>query len=204
MAKSNTLEICRVHLFDDKDTLLKNGMAEMLIDRIIRLRSTYTLWLEHPLMNDAEIRDHLIKFGINKSAAYDDIQILKVLLGDMTETSKAFHRFKFNSMILLAYELAASKEDAKSMVSAAAQYGKLNRLDQEDAYKIPWDEIVPQRFEPTSDPTVIGIKPVANIKEKIEAMKNKYIQDIAEDIDCEDVDFDEDTLFNAPMNIDGE
>jgi len=105
-------------------------------------------------------------------------------------------------MVLNAYDLAEKNEDTRNMVAAADKYAKYNQLDKEDAYKIPWDEIVPQRFEPTSDPTVIGIKAVVNIKEKIEAMKNKYIQDIAEDIEYEDVDFDEDALFNAPMNID--
>jgi len=107
-------------------------------------------------------------------------------------------------MVLNAYDLAERKKDARNMVAAADKYAKYNQLDKEDTFKIPWDEIVPQRFEPTSDPTVIGIKPVANIKEKIEAMKNKYIQDIAEDIDYEDVDFDEDALFNAPTNINPE
>jgi len=204
MSKPNTLEICRVHLFDDKDTLLKNGMAEMIIERIIRLRSAYVLWLEYPRKKDAEIRDHLMNFGVNKSMAYNDIQVLKVLLGDMTETSKSFHRFKFNSMVLNAYDLAERKKDARNMVAAADKYAKYNQLDKEDAFKIPWDEIIIQPFEPTSDSTVIGIKPVANIKEKIEAMKNKYIQDIAEDIEFEDVDFDEDAIFNAQMNIDQE
>ncbi len=202
MAKPNTLELCRVHLFDDKTELQKKGVAEMLIDRIIRLRSAYTLWLEHPRKKDAEIRDHLMNFGINKSAAYDDIQVLKILLGDMTETSKAFHRFKFNSMIQNAYDLAERKKDMRSMVAASAQYAKYNQLDKEDAFKIPWDEIIPQRYEPSSDPTVIGIKPVPNIKEKIAEMRNKYMRDIVEDIDYEDVDFDEDAVFNAPTNLD--
>ncbi|GHU80661.1 hypothetical protein FACS1894145_7260 [Bacteroidia bacterium] len=188
MPKPNTLEICRVHLFDNKDDLQKQSIPEMLIERIIRLRSAYMLWLEHPRKKDAEIRDHLLNFGINKSAAYDDIQIIKVLLGDMTETSKAFHRFKFNSMIQNAYEVAERKRDARSMVAASAQYAKYNQLDKEDAYKIPWDEIVPQTFEPTSDPTVIGIKPVANIQDKIRALKEKYLQDI-EEIEYEDVDY---------------
>jgi hypothetical protein len=202
MSKPNTLELCRVHLFDNKDDLQKNSIPEMLIERIIRIRSAYMLWLEHPRKKDAEIRDHLLNFGVNKSSAYEDIQIIKLLLGDFTETSKAFHRFKFNAMIQNAYDLAERKKDGRSMVAAAAQYGKFNQLDREDSFKIPFDEIVVQPFEPTSDPTPIGIKPVANIKEMIAAMKNKYMQDIAEDIDYEDADFNEDELFNAPMNID--
>jgi hypothetical protein len=203
MPKPNTLEICRGHLFDNKDELLKQAIPEMLIERIIRLRAAYTLWLEHPRKKDAEIRDFLLNFGINKSAAYDDIQVLKVLLGDMTETSKAFHRFKFNSMIQNAYDLAERKKDARSMVAAADKYAKYNQLDKEDAFRIPWDEIVPQRFEPSSDPTVIGIKPVAGIQDKIKALKEKYLSDI-EDIEYEDVDFDEDSLFAGTTDLNHE
>jgi hypothetical protein len=202
MSKPNTLEICRVHLFDNKDELLKQSIPEMLIQRIIRIRSAYTFWLEHPRKKDVEIRDHLLNFGINKSAAYEDIQIIKLLLGDMTKTSKDFHRFKFNSMIQLTAELSERKKDYKTMEKAWADYAKYNQLDKEDAFKIPFEEIIIQPFEPTSDPTVLGIQKVPNIKEKIEKMKNKYMHDIAEDIEYETVDFNEDDLFNAPMKID--
>jgi hypothetical protein len=200
MSKNNTLEICRLHLFDNKEDLVKQSIPGMLVERIIRMRSAYTLWLEHPRKKDAEIRDHLLSFGVNKSQAYEDIQILKLLLGDMSETSKAFHRFKFNSMIINAYDLAERKKDARSMAAAAAQYAKYNQLDREDALKVPWDEIIPQRFEPSSDPEVIGIKPVANIQDRIRAMKEKYLKDI-EDIEYEDADFDEDALFAGTTNL---
>ena len=201
MAKPNTLELCRVHLFDDKTELMKKGIPDMLIERIIRLRATYTFWLEHPRKKDAEIRDFLLKFNINKSAAYDDISVLKILLGDMAETSKAFHRFKFNAMIQNAYDSCERKHDGNGMAKAAGLYAKYNQLDREDAFKIPWDEIIPQRFEPTSDPTVIGIKPVPNIQEKIKKLKEKYLNDI-EEVSFEEIDFDEETVFSAPMDID--
>jgi hypothetical protein len=203
MSKPNTMEICRLHLFDNKEDLLKQAIPEMMIERIIRMRSAYMLWLEHPRKKDAEIRDHLLAFGVNKSQAYEDIQIIKLLLGDMVETSKAFHRFKFNSMIMNAYDLAERKKDARSMVAAADKYAKYNQLDREDALKVPWDEIIPQRFEPTSDPQVIGIKPVANIQEKIKSLKEKYLKDI-EDVEYEDVDFDEDALFTGTTNLNHE
>jgi hypothetical protein len=203
MPKPNTLEICRVHLFDNKEELLKQAIPEMLVQRIIRMRSAYILWLEHPRKKDAEIRDHLLNFGVNRSQAYEDIQMLKLLLGDMTETSKAFHRFRFNAMIQSAYELAERKKDAKSMVAAADKYAKYNQLDKDDAFRIPWEEIVPQRFEPTSDPEVIGIKPVPGIQDKIKALKEKYLKDI-EDVKYEDVDFDEESLFAGLTNLNHE
>lgn len=202
MAKPNTLELCKTHLFDDVDKLRTTGLPDQLVNRLIRIRSAYTLWLEYPRKKDAEIRDHLMTFGVNRSAAYEDIQLIKLLLGDLAETSKAFHRFRFVAMIEKAYDLAERNKDAKAMVAAADKYAKYNQLDKEDSLKIPWDEIIPQQFEPTSDPTVIGIKPVANIREKIAKMKEKYAQDIVEDIDYEDVDFNPDDIFNVPTALD--
>jgi hypothetical protein len=119
----------------------------------------------------------------------------------MNKSSKAFHRFRFNAMIQNAYDLAERKQNPKAMASAAGLYAKYNQLDKEDAFKIPWDEIIPQRFEPTSDPTVLGIKPIPNIQEKIKSLKERFFNDI-EDISFENADFDEESLFSAPMEID--
>ena len=205
MPRPNTLELCRTHLFDDQEELQKQAVPPALIERILRMRAAYTLWLEHPQKQEAEIRDFLLHFNIHKSAAYEDISIIKLVLGNMAETSKAFHRFKFNAMIQEAYDLAKNKRDARSMVNAAAAYARYNQLDKEDACKIPWDEIVPQRFEPTSDPSVIGIKPVANIEEKIQALKKKYLQE-AEEIGYEEIDLDENDLFpeNTHLHVESE
>ncbi|MEA5063250.1 MAG: hypothetical protein VB054_07975 [Petrimonas sp.] len=203
MAKPQTLELCRVHLFDDIDKLRENAISQQGINRILRLRAAFTLWNKYPRKKEAEIRDFIMReSGVERTAAYEDIQILKTLLGDFAESSKEFHRFRFNDMIENAYAMAERKQDAKAMSAAAGNYAKYNQLDKDDAVKIPWDEIIPQRFEPTSDPSVIGIKPVANIREKIANMKRKYINDIAEDIDYEEVDFNESEFFrNEETNI---
>lgn len=86
------------------------------------------------------------------------------------------------------------------MAAAADKYAKYNQLDREDAFRIPWDEIVPQRFEPSSDPEVIGIRPVPGIQDKIRALKEKYLKDI-EDIEDEDADFDEEALFSVTNSL---
>lgn len=196
MAKPQTLELCRVHLFDDIDKLRENSISQQGINRILRLRAAFTLWNKYPRKKEAEIRDFIMReSGVERTAAYEDIQILKTLLGDFAESSKEFHRWRFNDMIENAYSMAERKQDPRAMAAAAGNYAKYNQLDKDDAVKIPWDEIIPQRFEPTSDPSVIGIKPVANIRDKIAAMKRKYINDIAEDIDYEEVDFNESEFF---------
>jgi beta-glucosidase-like glycosyl hydrolase len=196
MAKPQTLELCRLHLFDDVDKLKKNSLSQQAIDRILRLRAAFNLWNKYPLKKEAEIRDFIMKHaGVEKTAAYEDIQILKILLGDFQETSKEFHRFRFNHMIDKAFEMAERKQDARGMATAAGHYAKYNKIDQEEAVKIPYEDIVPQTFEPTSDPTVIGIKPIPNIREKIAGMKRKYMADIAEDITFEETDFNEEEFF---------
>lgn len=196
MAKPQTLELCRVHLFDDVDKLRNVSLSQQAIERILRLRAAFNLWNKYPLKKEAEIRDFIMKqSGIERTAAYEDIQILKILLGDFQETSKEFHRFRFNHMIDKAFEMAERKQDARGMATAAGHYAKYNKIDQEEAIKIPYEDIVPQTFEPTSDPTVIGIKPIPNIREKIAGMKRKYMADIAEDITFEETDFNEEEFF---------
>lgn len=202
MAKPQTLELCRVHLMDSVDDLRKANIAQQYIDRILRIRAAFNLWNSYPCKKEAEIRDFIMRqFKIDKSAAYEDIQIIKVLLGNFQETTKEYHRFKFNAWIEKAYDVAERKQNPIAMVASANAYGKFNKLDQEDVQKIPYEDIVPQPFEPTSDPTVIGIKQIPNIQEKIRAMKAKYMQDIAEDITFEEVDFNEDDIFNEKANI---
>lgn len=198
MAKPQTLELCRIHLFDDVDKLQENNISPQGIDRIVRLRAAFNLWNKYPLKKEAEIRDFIMKqSGVERTSAYEDIQILKILLGDFQETSKEFHRFRFNHMIDKAFEMAERKQDARGMATAAGHYAKYNKIDQEDVLKIPYEDIVPQPFEPTSDPTVIGIKPIPNIREKIAGMKKKYMSDIAEDITYEEADFNEEEYFAA-------
>ena len=51
--------------------------------------------------------------------------------------------------------------------------------------------IVVQPFTATSDPSVLGIKPIPNLQSKIDQMLNKYRQ---ETIDIEDIDFEEPDL----------
>ncbi|MCC8177463.1 MAG: hypothetical protein LIO91_13700 [Bacteroidales bacterium] len=83
------------------------------------------------------------------------------------------------------------------MERAASAYGKLNRIDVEDEQSVPFDQIVPQPYTATDDPTVLGITPIPNINEVIARTLKKYS---ADNIDIEDVTFEEadlefDTLF---------
>ena len=189
MAKKDTYDICVQHLYDDVSKL--SHLAPQQRDKLLRIRSGYTIMLDFPSKKDREIIQHLQnQFGIERSAAYEDLRLIKDLLGSINRQSKDWHRFKFNNMIQKSYEMAELKNDPDSMVKASNTYGKYNQLDKEDAERIPWEEIIPQLYEPTDDPTVLGIKRVPNIREKIAAMKNKYMGDI-EDVTYEEMDLRE-------------
>lgn len=192
-----TLEICKSHLFDDRNKMEEAGVPLIIQERIIRIRDMYTVWLNFPSKKELEIVAELIqRYGIQKSAAYDDVRIIKTLLGDLNKASKDFHRWQFNNMIRKAYEMAERRKNPDAMVKAADKYGKYNQLDKEDILDNPWETIQVQPFEPTSDPTVIGIKPVPNIKEKIAKKIKQYWNEDIEDVTFEEADFQEESLFN--------
>ena len=189
MPKLNTFELCRRHLFDDQIDI--DHLAHEQQSRLLRIRSGYTLWNSNPNKRPKEIYDHIRAFSnVGKDQAYDDVRIIEQLLGEINKQTKDWHRYKFNYMVLEAFEIAKLKQDPDAMQKASNTYAKYNQLDKEDPLKVPWDKIIPQLFEPTEDPSVLGIKPIENIKEKIAAMKKKYMDDI-EDVTYESIDIEQ-------------
>jgi hypothetical protein len=148
---------------------------------IIRYRDAYTHWLDNPLESDADIRDYLINHHhIEKSQAYRDITNIKLLLGNVRNAGKEWHRHRVN--VLLEKAAAAALEnrtaEATALSKVATAFIKNNRLDIDDREQLPFDEIIPPTFEPTTDPTVIGLKPLPNLRRRIAELKEKYIGEI--------------------------
>lgn len=174
MPRPTTLEVCRKHLYDKEENI-----PVVYQDRIKRLRVGYTFWYEFPTKREPDVRDLLMnEFGIVKSTAYEDIQIIKVLLGDIKNPGKEWIRYRVNTMLEEAYAIAEKKKDAAGMALAADKLGKYNMLDKPDAEPLPFDEIVPQPFEPTDDPTPLGLKKDPDIRAKKKKMLEKYHAEI--------------------------
>lgn len=55
------------------------------------------------------------RYKISKSSAYDDVRIIKRLLGDLAKTTKDYHRYKFCQMIDETFEMARRIKDARAM-----------------------------------------------------------------------------------------
>ena len=198
MPRRPILEICSKDLFTAEDELLEKYNAEQA-QRVLRLRDMYNYYMSNPDTKDRQFVDTAMsRHGIMKSQAYADLSIIKSLLPLLSSASRDFHRFRFNEMILETYQMAKARKDTKTMEKAASSYAKFNRVDLEDEQALPYDLIVVQPFTATSDPRVLGIKPIPNVEEKIAAMLKKYRQESMDidDVDYEEVDLEEEELFN--------
>lgn len=196
MARPGALEICRKYLYEDIDTI-----PEAYRERVMRVRVGYTFWYEFPTKTRTEVRSQIVEeFKVAHKTAYEDIQIVEILLGNIKNPEKAWMRYRVNSMLETAFQKAEDLEDPKAMAFVADKLGKYNQLDKPDAEPIPYDDIVPQPFEPTDDPTPLGLKKDPNIREKKKKMLEKYLNEIEivdvpyEDIIKDDNDQEEDIL----------
>ena len=206
MAQLSTLDVCRQDLFTAKSDL-ELRYTDMVVARIMRIREEYNWFLSNPDAKDRQFVENVMaRFGIEKSAAYSDLKVVKALLPHLASASRDFHRYRYNEMILETFQMAKKRKDTKTMEKAASSYAKYNRVDLEDEQAVPYDLIVVQPFTATNDPSVLGIKPIPNIQEKIEALLKKYQaenMDI-EDVEYEDADLEEDVLFGTNEKNDGE
>lgn len=209
MANPSALEVCRTDLFT-REAELRERYPQSVVDKVLRVREMYNWFIANPDGTDREFVNELVqRHDVSKVTAYSDLAVVKAMLPLLAAASRDFHRWRFNEMIMNTYKMAQKRKDTKTMERAAASYAKYNRVDLEDEQVMPYEMIVVQPFTATSDPSVLGIKPIPNIQRKISDMIKKYR---AETIDIEDVEFEEadlelDSLFplnTKTQNNDGE
>jgi len=191
MSKQKTLDLCRQHLYSDVDKMA--AVPVNVRERILRIRSGYTLWNEYPSKKDKEIAIFLMQqCNIEKSTAYDDVRLIKDLLGSINKQSKDWHLYQVNAWLDEAVIMARVKNDPDAIIKAAKVKVSANQLDKTDETEFPWEDLKVQSFEMTSDPSVIGLKKIPNLKEKIAAAFKKYAEDISfiEEVTYDEIDLD--------------
>jgi hypothetical protein len=127
---------------------------------------------------------------VQESQAYDDVHCLKVIIGNLQESSKKFWRWRINQMLEEDRKKAAHAGDWRSVAAIDKNFIKNNLTDKEDTPEMAFDKIVPLRIVPTDDPTVIGIKKVADLRGKVRKMLKKYDLDIKYVSALQDISFD--------------
>ena len=197
MSNISTLDLCREHLFTAEADIISQ-FGEAAAERVMRVRDMYMWRLANPDAKDRQFVDEFkSRYPMGKNAAQEYLRIVNTLLPALSEKSRDFHRWRYNEMIMETYQMAKARKDTKTMERAATSYGKLNKVDVEDVQAVPFHLIVVQPFVATADPSVLGIKPIPGIEDKIKAMLDKYSAETLdiEDVECEDADLEEDELF---------
>jgi len=202
----SALEICKTDLFKS-DEELRQLHSDVMAEKVMRIRAMYNWQLANPDAKDRQFVDeYRTRYPeLSRSLAYNELGIIKALLPLVASASKDFHRWRFNEMILETYAMAKKRKDTKTMEKAASSYAKFNRIDTEDEQSIPYELIVVQPFTATSDPSVLGIKPIPNLQKKIADTIAKYRADNIDidDVEYEEIDLEEEELF-APNKDDKE
>jgi len=129
----------------------------------------------------------------HRTQAYGDLAVVRKLAPLLAQSSREFHRWRFNELILETYQMAKKRKDTKTMERAATSYAKFNNVNVEDEQSVPYDMIVVQPFTATQDPSVLGIKPIPNIEKKITALIDKYR---AESMDIDDIEFEDADIYD--------
>lgn len=177
MARKDTLDIINAALFDkEKQDKLAPADRELLE----RIQTTYSFWLDKPTLTDANIRDYImVNFGLSRSKAYEQISLLKMLLGSVPQASKEFYRYKANYILDQAHAAAIAGNDrkAKALTKIAEAIAYNNRTNEQEDVGLPFDEIVPKDQSFTTDPAVLGIVPQPGLREKANRLLKKYEED---------------------------
>jgi len=202
MPPPKIIDVCRSDLFTPQADLEERFDAKT-VNALLRIRDEYQWVLANPDQPDRVFVDLMtVRHRMSERAVYGDLAIIKQLLPALQSSSREWHRWKANQMLLETYQQAKRRHDTKTMERAAASYAKYNRVDLEDEQTIPYEQIVVQPFTATSDPSVLGIKPIENLDEKVKELTEKYRRESMdiEDVEYEEADLEEDSLFGKNDN----
>lgn len=200
MPQIKNIELAQREMFTPAEELLTRYDAAR-VDHLLRLRDMYNWMLSNPSERDRKFIDLFMgKYGIGQSQAYSDLALIKQLIPALAPASREFYRKQVSEMLLETYNMAKARKDTKTMERAATSLGKINRVDLEDEKELPFDMIVLQPFTPSSDPTLIGCKPIPDdVRARLRKQVGLDNPDI-EDIEFEPADLEEESLFPEEVN----
>lgn len=173
------------------DELHEELVSMATIERVHRLRGMYAYWLQFPTKFDKEIVEFDMNMNkVSRSQAYDDLRLVQLLLGNLQMASKNFIRWKINKDLEEDLKNARLAGDYRSVAAIEKNRILNNRTDKEDEIEFEYDKIIPQTFEPTDDPTTLGIEKVPDLRGRIRKLIARYSKDIApvEDAQYEEID----------------
>lgn len=195
------LECCRQDLLEPVPDLAAKYPPAMAA-RVARIREIYNIWMVNPTVRSRHLRNTVMsRFGVSQSTAYADISVVQQLIPMFSEKSRAFHRARAEEMFLETYDKAKARNDTRTMGNTAAAYAKhfdISGKDEESADL--YENVEWQPFIPSTDPTLLGIKPMPDVYNRIDKLTRELSADLPDimDVDYEEVDLEEKFLFPEP------
>lgn len=169
-----------LYISQDSSELRELHVPDTTIQRVERLRELAAYWRSYPSTSPKELVSRCRQqFGVAQSQAYDDIHLLKVLIGNLEATTKEFARWRVNQMIEEDRQAARRDGDWRAVASMQKNYILNNQTDKPDTPDMAFDKIVPLQIEPTDDPSVLGIQAPKNLR----ARRDKLIKQFSKDED---------------------
>lgn len=176
---STLLSRTKEHLFSSLEEMQAAGLTAAQRERLLRLRDIYQYWLENPLAPDSAVVSLFReRYGRGLTQTYEDIKVVRSLLGAIQQTTKDFLRWKFLQHLEEGFALAREQEDANAYARLLAVFAKGSNLDKEDVSRADYSQIVPQTFEITDNPEAVGMRRIPNLEEKVSAMLKKYAVEV--------------------------
>lgn len=164
-----------LYLSQDSCELREQHVPDATILRVERLRELAAYWRSYPSTSPKELVSRCAqRFKVSQSQAYDDIRLLKVLVGNLEATTKEFARWRANQMIEEDRLAARRDGEWKAVASMQKNYILNNQTDKPDTPDMAFDKIVPLQIEPTDDPSVLGIKVPKNLRQLRDKLIRKY------------------------------
>lgn len=195
----SALVACRADLYADRSELLTRYPADT-VEKLIRIRDMHQLMVANPTRSHREVVADICRtYGVSEATAYSDLRAVREILPTLTDSKRAFHRWRSNEMMMEIYRAAQEKGDLRTMERVAASYAKYNRVDLDDPEETDAAAMPVQPFVATMDPTVLGIRPIPNVEKRIRELIEKYS---AETIDIEDITYEEADLRDIPATPD--
>lgn len=172
------IDIYADNLMLPEEEMRAKKVDEQVICRILRLRDIYNYMLRNPLKRDREYIDYIQANyqedgkALSKRKAYEDLEILHAVIGNLQECTKEWHRWRFNNMIMEGYAVAINNKDAMAIARLAGMYGKYNKLDKEDEHDRGYGQLPHIRF--TFDVSVMGFQRIPNVRHVMDELIARF------------------------------
>ena len=175
MSIPKDLDVYQGYLAEDENGLQDLGLPPDTIERVIRFRALYTYWCRFPSKSVKEMVEWDMQYyKVKESQAYDDMHCIKIIMGNLQESSKKFHRWRLNQMIEEDRLAAKRAGDHRAVASMQKNYIKNNLTDKEDTPDLAFDKIVPPVPELSTDPSTVTGKKMPKLRLEIARLNKKF------------------------------